>query len=44
MRENKIGAIVIKSFALLVVLGMVCQAMAQDATTRYLQAPAHVHS
>jgi hypothetical protein len=35
MRENKVGAIVIESFALLVVLGMVCPAMAQDATTRY---------
>lgn len=42
MRENKIGAIVIKCFVLLVVLGtayqaMVYQAMAQDATTPYLK-------
>lgn len=29
MRENKVGPIVIKSFALLVVLGMMHQAMAQ---------------
>jgi hypothetical protein len=40
MRENKIGTIVIKSLALIVVLGaayptMVYQAMAQDATTTY---------
>jgi hypothetical protein len=35
MRENKVGAIAIKSFALLVVLGTAYQAMAQDATTRY---------
>jgi hypothetical protein len=40
MRENKIGAIVIKSFALLIVLGtahqtMVYQAMAQVAMTPY---------
>ena len=40
MRENKVGTIVIKSFALLVGLGtayqtMVYQAMAQDATTPY---------
>ncbi|HEY6375157.1 MAG TPA: hypothetical protein VIX90_06490 [Edaphobacter sp.] len=35
MRENKVGAIVIQSFALLVVLGTVRQAMAQDATTPY---------
>jgi hypothetical protein len=40
MRENKVGAIAIKSFTLLVVLGtayqaMVCQAGAQDATTPY---------
>lgn len=35
MRENKVGPIVMKSFALLVVLGMTHQAMAQDATTPY---------
>lgn len=35
MRENKVGAIVIKSFALLVVLSMAYQAMAQDTRTRY---------
>jgi hypothetical protein len=35
MRENKVGAIAIKSFALLVVLGTAYQAMAQDTTTRY---------
>jgi hypothetical protein len=40
MRKKKVGAIVIKSFALLVVLGAACvimpyQAMAQDATTPY---------
>jgi len=40
MRENKIGAIVIKGFALLIALGtayqtMVYQAMAQDATMPY---------
>jgi hypothetical protein len=35
MRENKIGAIVIKSFALLVVLGTVYQVRSQDATTSY---------
>jgi hypothetical protein len=35
MRENKIGAIVIKCFALLVGLGMTHQAMAQDAATTY---------
>ena len=35
MRENKAGAIVIKSFALLVVLGMAHHAMAQEATTLY---------
>ena len=35
MRENKIGAIVTKSFALLVVLGTAHQTMAQDATTPY---------
>ena len=35
MRENKVGAIVIKSFVLLVVLGMAYQAMAQEARTPY---------
>lgn len=35
MRKNKIGAILIKSFALLVVLGTAHQTMAQDATTPY---------
>ena len=40
MRENKVGAIVIPSFALLVVLGTVCQTMvynarAQDAASPY---------
>lgn len=35
MRENKVGAIVIKSFSLLVVLSMAHQTMAQDATTPY---------
>jgi len=35
MRENKVGAIVIKSFALLVVLGLAYQAMAQDVPTPY---------
>jgi len=35
MRTNKGGAIAIKSFALLVVLGTVYQAMAQDATAPY---------
>src|SRR5215469_1062295 len=35
MRENKVGAIVIQSFALLVVLGTTYQVMAQDATTPY---------
>ena len=35
MRENKVGAIVIKSFALLVVLGTAHQAMAQDGKTPY---------
>jgi hypothetical protein len=40
MRKKKVGAMAIKGFALLVVLGMVCfaaanQAMAQDATTPY---------
>jgi len=37
MRENKIGAIVVKSFALLVALGTAHQAMAQDATAPYLK-------
>ena len=35
MRKKKIDAIAIKGFALLVVLGMAHQAMAQDATTPY---------
>ena len=35
MRLKKFGAIAIKSFALLVTLGMAYQAMAQDATTPY---------
>ena len=35
MREKKVGAIVIKSFLLLFVLGAMHQAMAQDATTPY---------
>lgn len=35
MRRKKIGAIAIESLALLVVLGMAYQAMAQDATTPY---------
>src|SRR3974377_1285677 len=35
MQKKKIGAIAIKSFALLVVLGTAYQAMAQDATTPY---------
>lgn len=35
MREKKLGAIAIKGFALLVVLGMAHQAMAQDAATPY---------
>lgn len=35
MRENKVGSIVIKSFTLLVMLGIAHQAMAQDATTPY---------
>jgi hypothetical protein len=33
--EKKVGAIAIKSFALLVVLAMACRAMAQDAGTTY---------
>jgi hypothetical protein len=35
MRKRKVGAIAIKSFALLVVLSAAYQAMAQDATTPY---------
>jgi hypothetical protein len=35
MRKNKIGAIAIKNFVLLVVLGMAHQAMSQDAATPY---------
>jgi len=35
MLKNKIGAIAIKSFALLVVLGTAYLAMAQDAKTTY---------
>jgi hypothetical protein len=35
MRENKAGSIVIKSVALLIVLGAAYQALAQDATTPY---------
>ena len=35
MRENKVRAIVIKSLAVLIVLGMAHQAMAQDAATKY---------
>jgi len=35
MRMKKVGAIAIKSFALLVVLGTAYQAMAQDAGTTY---------
>ena len=35
MRKKKVGAIAIKSFALLVVLGMAHQVMAQDAKTPY---------
>jgi len=35
MRKQKLGAIAIKSFALLVVLGTAYQAMAQEATTPY---------
>jgi hypothetical protein len=35
MRKKKVGAIAIKGFAILVVLGMAHQAMAQDATTPY---------
>ncbi|HEV2288504.1 MAG TPA: hypothetical protein VGR81_06070 [Candidatus Acidoferrales bacterium] len=37
MRKKKVGAIAIKSFALLVVLGTAHQAMAQAATTAYLK-------
>jgi hypothetical protein len=35
MLKNKVGAIAIKIFALLVLLGTAYQAMAQDATTAY---------
>jgi hypothetical protein len=35
MRKKKVGAIAIKSFAMLVVFGTACQAMAQDAKTTY---------
>ena len=35
MRKKNVGAIAIKSFALLVVLGTACQVMAQDAKTAY---------
>jgi hypothetical protein len=35
MRKKKVGAIAIKSFALLIVLGTANRAMAQDATTLY---------
>jgi hypothetical protein len=35
MRKKKVGAIAIKSFALLVAVGTAYQAMAQDATTPY---------
>jgi hypothetical protein len=35
MRENKVGAITIKSFALLVVLATAYRVTAQDATTPY---------
>src|SRR5260370_12634373 len=35
MRKKNLGAIAIKRFALLVVLGTAYQAMAQDATTPY---------
>jgi hypothetical protein len=35
MRKLKVYTSAIKNLALLVVLGMVCQAMAQDAATRY---------
>jgi hypothetical protein len=43
MRKMKVYTSAIKNHALLVVLGMARQATAQDATTRYLQAPPHVH-
>ena len=39
MRENKLGAIVIQSFALLFVLGMAHQAIAQDAKALYPKTP-----
>jgi len=35
IQKKKVGAIAIKSFALLVVLGTAYQVMAQDATTPY---------
>jgi hypothetical protein len=35
MRKKKVGAVAIKSFALLIVVGMGCGAMAQDAGTTY---------
>jgi len=35
MRKKKVSAIAIKSLALLVVLGTACQAMTQDAATKY---------
>src|SRR5215469_11404093 len=35
MRKKKVGAVAIKSFALLVVLGTAYQVIAQDATTPY---------
>jgi hypothetical protein len=42
MRKPKLGAIVVRCFALLVVLGMAYQAMAQDATIPYPNmAPIH---
>jgi hypothetical protein len=37
MRENKVCAVAIKCFALLVVFGAAYQAIAQDATTPYLK-------
>ena len=39
MRKKKFGAIVIKSFALLVVLGTACQAIAQDAPAPHPNMP-----
>jgi hypothetical protein len=38
MRKNKIGAIAVKSFALLVVLATAYQVMPQDAATPYPKA------